>query len=140
MQKWQVMLVFCASFGGSAMRSLIWVVMRLSLQDVGLAAVDQAIDADGVDAVGLGVVLQQDARQVFGGLAGDHLTAVLGIEDGEVAAALEGLGGGFVADRAAHVRTERAVGHDVAVGADADRKSTRLNSSHSQISYAVFCF
>src|SRR5688572_31536755 len=28
----------------------------------------------------------------------------------------------------------------VAVGAvDGDRKSTRLNSSHSQISYAVFC-
>src|SRR2546430_7867506 len=24
-------------------------------------------------------------------------------------------------------------------GLDADRKSTRLNSSHSQISYAVFC-
>src|SRR2546430_8756443 len=24
-------------------------------------------------------------------------------------------------------------------GPDADRKSTRLNSSHSQISYAVFC-
>src|SRR2546430_10181131 len=29
---------------------------------------------------------------------------------------------------------------DVLVGADeGDRKSTRLNSSHSQISYAVFC-
>src|SRR5688572_31259727 len=28
------------------------------------------------------------------------------------------------------------VGHDVS---RADRKSTRLNSSHSQISYAVFC-
>src|SRR2546430_13659175 len=25
------------------------------------------------------------------------------------------------------------------VGVNADRKSTRLNSSHSQISYAVFC-
>src|SRR2546427_6110699 len=25
------------------------------------------------------------------------------------------------------------------VGLDSDRKSTRLNSSHSQISYAVFC-
>src|SRR5256886_6123021 len=33
--------------------------------------------------------------------------------------------------------------HDLALGRDArpveDRKSTRLNSSHSQISYAVFC-
>src|SRR2546427_4479080 len=27
----------------------------------------------------------------------------------------------------------------VAGGCDVDRKSTRLNSSHSQISYAVFC-
>src|SRR5688572_32703254 len=26
-----------------------------------------------------------------------------------------------------------------AIGIDGDRKSTRLNSSHSQISYAVFC-
>src|SRR2546427_2235756 len=31
---------------------------------------------------------------------------------------------------------ERAVGEELAVQ---DRKSTRLNSSHSQISYAVFC-
>src|SRR2546427_7018771 len=28
---------------------------------------------------------------------------------------------------------------DAAGGARSDRKSTRLNSSHSQISYAVFC-
>src|SRR2546430_6765166 len=35
---------------------------------------------------------------------------------------------------------EPAIGvlEEVAAGADADRKSTRLNSSHSQISYAVF--
>src|SRR5688572_31726829 len=32
---------------------------------------------------------------------------------------------------------ERQIGLDN--GNDADRKSTRLNSSHSQISYAVFC-
>src|SRR2546421_5373982 len=32
----------------------------------------------------------------------------------------------------------RALG-DVTTLADADRKSTRLNSSHDQISYAVFC-
>src|SRR5688572_32461212 len=31
---------------------------------------------------------------------------------------------------------QRAAGHE---GVRADRKSTRLNSSHSQISYAVFC-
>src|SRR5688572_30892451 len=33
----------------------------------------------------------------------------------------------------------RRAGKGGAVGADVDRKSTRLNSSHSQISYAVFC-
>src|SRR2546430_11432774 len=31
------------------------------------------------------------------------------------------------------------VGQDRPAGAETDRKSTRLNSSHSQISYAVFC-
>src|SRR2546430_12395135 len=31
------------------------------------------------------------------------------------------------------------VGQTVAASLTADRKSTRLNSSHSQISYAVFC-
>src|SRR2546430_7328370 len=31
------------------------------------------------------------------------------------------------------------VGHAAAHDARGDRKSTRLNSSHSQISYAVFC-
>src|SRR2546427_9037434 len=38
------------------------------------------------------------------------------------------------------VREERTAVHDIAArDADGDRKSTRLNSSHSQISYAVFC-
>src|SRR5256886_6204121 len=31
------------------------------------------------------------------------------------------------------------VGRVSKIGEDVDRKSTRLNSSHSQISYAVFC-
>src|SRR2546422_1791001 len=31
------------------------------------------------------------------------------------------------------------VGNERALGADEDRKSTRLNSSHGYISYAVFC-
>src|SRR2546430_13618225 len=47
--------------------------------------------------------------------------------------------------------SNRALGQDITTGAvyildadytypsDKDRKSTRLNSSHSQISYAVFC-
>src|SRR2546430_3776116 len=33
----------------------------------------------------------------------------------------------------------RRGGEDFAAHSRADRKSTRLNSSHSQISYAVFC-
>src|SRR5205085_8611543 len=33
----------------------------------------------------------------------------------------------------------RSVGTESVVHEDSDRKSTRLNSSHSQISYAVFC-
>src|SRR5688572_31116406 len=40
-----------------------------------------------------------------------------------------------------HTREPRSeANRDVPVGgAESDRKSTRLNSSHSQISYAVFC-
>src|SRR2546430_13467300 len=34
---------------------------------------------------------------------------------------------------------EMTVGHMFLWGGEGDRKSTRLNSSHSQISYAVFC-
>src|SRR6266853_5878177 len=36
-------------------------------------------------------------------------------------------------------RPERCPVQHGAVGGSGDRKSTRLNSSHSQISYAVFC-
>src|SRR5256886_3603775 len=38
-----------------------------------------------------------------------------------------------------HVAAPDQVAHVVAAPAAGDRKSTRLNSSHSQISYAVFC-
>src|SRR5256712_8868937 len=37
-----------------------------------------------------------------------------------------------------HVR-DLAADREVSLGVDIDRKSTRLNSSHDQISYAVFC-
>lgn len=60
-----------------------------SLEDVGLAAIDQAGDADRGDGVGRSVVAEQHARQVFGGLAADHLPAMLGVEHREVAAALD---------------------------------------------------
>src|SRR5689334_23571134 len=37
------------------------------------------------------------------------------------------------------VRDERALDEAAVAGQHGDRKSTRLNSSHSSISYAVFC-
>src|SRR5256886_11394198 len=37
------------------------------------------------------------------------------------------------------VQLYRLIPHDLTNTAEQDRKSTRLNSSHSQISYAVFC-
>src|SRR2546430_11127173 len=50
---------------------------------------------------------------------------------------------GLVAHPAAHRGVEREVEHlderPSVLGGRQDRKSTRLNSSHSQISYAVFC-
>src|SRR3712207_8250924 len=36
-------------------------------------------------------------------------------------------------------RSKSAIDNDAEVGAAGDRKSTRLNSSHANISYAVFC-
>src|SRR3712207_8756620 len=43
----------------------------------------------------------------------------------------------FEKEFAAYCGARHALG--VANGTDADRKSTRLNSSHANISYAVFC-
>src|SRR2546430_6509439 len=42
-------------------------------------------------------------------------------------------------DVVAHVHVRAVVSLVLALEAMRDRKSTRLNSSHSQISYAVFC-
>src|SRR3712207_7523195 len=39
----------------------------------------------------------------------------------------------------ARLEQPREVDHDVAAAEHRDRKSTRLNSSHANISYAVFC-
>src|SRR5438309_4287420 len=38
-----------------------------------------------------------------------------------------------------HLPNYRAEGNNIVRASDRDRKSTRLNSSHSSISYAVFC-
>src|SRR2546430_9794050 len=42
-------------------------------------------------------------------------------------------------NRNVQFRTTFQIGSKDKIGASTDRKSTRLNSSHSQISYAVFC-
>src|SRR2546427_2279871 len=49
---------------------------------------------------------------------------------------IQGLDGSAVAVAADHDAADLQVEHGEF---DGDRKSTRLNSSHSQISYAVFC-
>src|SRR3712207_7917666 len=42
-------------------------------------------------------------------------------------------------DVAREAPVHRVEAQEVRVGLDGDRKSTRLNSSHANISYAVFC-
>src|SRR2546430_12096629 len=48
-------------------------------------------------------------------------------------------GADHVLDRRPHLHPAVHRQHHVDAEAEADRKSTRLNSSHSQISYRVFC-
>src|SRR5688572_31613803 len=47
--------------------------------------------------------------------------------------------GGSFQNAAGIASADYLVACDLATGNPSDRKSTRLNSSHSQISYAVFC-
>src|SRR3712207_8213142 len=49
------------------------------------------------------------------------------------------LGRGGLYRRAGCFAADRSVRHAPASGRTRDRKSTRLNSSHANISYAVFC-
>ncbi len=90
----------------------------MGLQHVGLAAVDQAGDGHGANTVGGRVVLELDLRQIFGRLAADHLTRLLGIEHAVVTGALETLRGRVVHQGAAHVGAKIAVSDDVAVRAN----------------------
>src|SRR2546427_12439938 len=84
--------------------------------------------------------LGQDAGGLVLFLADRLDEVVVGLDDGlgfdeEGLAALRA-----VVDDAPHATARlRPDGEDVPPVADRDRKSTRLNSSHSQISYAVFC-
>src|SRR2546422_7957479 len=66
---------------------------------------------------------------------------VLGLASDVVAVVEEDRAALLELEHRAHVLGERGVGaREVCFGiARADRKSTRLNSSHGYISYAVFC-
>src|SRR5690348_17700152 len=48
-------------------------------------------------------------------------------------------GGGRARDGTLHGADDRRIAPGAHLGVRADRKSTRLNSSHPSISYAVFC-
>src|SRR5690606_40845527 len=80
-------------------------------------------------------------QELLGGIATERIEA-------QHHPATAGSDGGLVRGRQAHPRREGAVlGKDgLAAGcathqwcSETDRKSTRLNSSHVKISYAVFC-
>src|SRR3712207_7833552 len=75
-------------------------------------------------------------RSLDRGGAEQLLVAAIG-EDDEDVDRREVRVGEHATTAAAHLR-DREIEHDVGAGR-ADRKSTRLNSSHANISYAVFC-
>ncbi len=91
-------------------------VSLIGLQHVGLTAVDQSRDSNGVNCVAAGVVAELDLRQVFGSLTANHLARFFRVEHAVVARALEAARLGVVHQRAAHVGTQAAVGNDVAIG------------------------
>src|SRR5699024_12439819 len=69
-----------------------------------------------------------DALPIFHGLGGDEVHALPGQEVQPVAVGLV----------VGHLKLA-AAGAEADHGLEQDRKSTRLNSSHVSISYAVFC-
>src|SRR2546422_1901287 len=58
---------------------------------------------------------------------------------GDVAAAVSGAGGGALVAALALLVVVASLNGNLFVTPRVDRKSTRLNSSHGYISYAVFC-
>src|SRR3989442_9341711 len=81
-----------------------------------------------------------------GDAGGSHSAVAIGREDGTVLGRAEGPGaamrpGGAAASVVvlADIARRAATQAVVSLPVDRDRKSTRLNSSHVRISYAVFC-
>src|SRR5690349_23714207 len=89
-----------------------------------------------------------DALPIYQELAGipvdvdrpeaDELAACL-LEDAEDVAVNAVVTGDVVGELAARISTRRQVDHGGLACVAKDRKSTRLNSSHVEMSYAVFC-
>src|SRR5206468_10255561 len=84
-----------------------------------------------------------DALPIFGPV--DEVVHALGVDADAASLGLEHAVRGELRDARAHLgqaQAQRGVtpaGEGLDAPAPGDRKSTRLNSSHDQISYAVFC-
>src|SRR2546427_10124628 len=85
---------------------------------------------------GLGGGLAQDVQRLVVAGRADRAAELHRAPEQGRAQRLAELGAGGQADGFEDVRGDAG---DGLLGAWVDRKSTRLNSSHSQISYAVFC-
>src|SRR5690606_13460284 len=115
-------------------------VLRLAGHLVDLVDVDDPLLGP-VDVVIGGLEqLQQDVLDVLTHVARLGETGGVGDGEGHVELAGQGLGEeGLAAAGRADEEDVRLLKLDVPVQLTGDRKSTRLNSSHVKISYAVFC-
>src|SRR5688572_31630735 len=84
----------------------------------------------------LDMVAQMSCNPAIGGVAKGHLVKELDALGGEMASVIDVTG---IQYRRLNASKGPAVRSTRAQADKRDRKSTRLNSSHSQISYAVFC-
>src|SRR6266478_1631741 len=116
---------------GAAARSNVMKILRGGIQvwqwNEGKQGLRRCIDERGIDDVEPPVALKLLSRR---GIEDLHWAAILICRTGKISGTFggRGYGGKRVVRRAA-----------AAAVPPGDRKSTRLNSSHSQISYAVFC-
>ena len=105
--------------------------MYIPLQNVGLAAVNQAVNGHSRNRVGCRVIFEHDLRQLDWSLAADDLTLFLRIEHAEVTRTLEGFCCGIIGHRASLVCALHAVGDDVLVRADTARNRVARPDRHA---------